>query len=254
MPTSPSPASPESLIEDLGRLQSYASELQRVIRAAESAAPAQASGRDASGAAEAIIDRTGKPTALRLADDWERRVDPADVGGALVEAYQRAVQQHLTAWSEDLERSGWRYDAREVDERAAAAAAPALFRAPVGFGAPRSIESLLEDVLGELDRSHRRAARTTQPPAPRSSAADAGRVSVQITRQALTGVHVDPEWARGTGAPTINGELAQALRTARLTAAQAPRRDPHHDRLDELFGEVINFMQAHRSEGARRWE
>lgn len=252
MPTSPSPASPESLIEDLGRLQSYASELQRVIRAAESAAPAQGSGRDASGAAEAIIDRTGMPTALRLVDDWEERVDPAAVGDVLVEAHQRAVQQHLTAWSEDLERSGWRYDAREIDERAAAA--PALFRAPVSFGAPRSIESLLEDVLGELDRSHRRAARPVQPPAPRSFAADAGRVSVQIAQQALTGVHVDPEWARGSSAATINGELAQALQTARLTAAQAPRRDPHHDRLDELFGEVINFMQAHRSEGARRWE
>ena len=252
MPTSPSPASPESLIEDLGRLQSYAGELQRVIRAAESAAPAQASGRDASGAAEAIIDRTGMPTALRLADDWERRVDPAAVGGALVEAYQRAVQQHLTAWSEDLERSGWRYDAREVDERAAAA--PALFRAPVGCGAPRSIASLLEDVLGELDRSHRRAARPTQPPAPRSFAAAAGRGSLPLAPHAQPGVHGAPAWARGTSAAAINGELAQALQTARLTAAQAPRRDPDADRLDELFGEVINFLQAHRSEGARRWE
>ena len=82
------PASIASLVDDPTRIQTYAAELHRVIKTADAAAPAGASASDSTGVAQAAVDHTGMPTSLRIAERWERQLSAAELGPALVEAYQ----------------------------------------------------------------------------------------------------------------------------------------------------------------------
>lgn len=238
------PASVASLLDDFAQLQAYASRIQRVISSAEQAAPPSATGRDATGAAEATIDRSGLPTSLRVRDDWDRHLDPEALGPALLEAYQQAVQSHLAAWGDDLQRSGWKYDAREVDEAPPAEATGEEYRPPVSFSPPRDIAGLVDEVLTELDRSHQLAT-TPVAPAPQSFRSEGGRVSVEVGERGLTSVHVDGDWAARADVAQLNGELAQSLNAARLRAAETSSpRDLRNDRLDEMLGEITQLMKA----------
>jgi len=190
------------------------------------------------------------PTSLRIAVRWDQQLSAAELGPALVEAYQTAIQSHLETWGEDLERQGWRFDARELEERVAAA--PAVnpfekFQPPKTVDSPRYVTSLLDDVMRELDWSHELAT-APPPPPPVPASTPSGKVSVQVSGGSLTGVHLDPEWAESQSSAALNGELGQALQKARLTADQPPGRDPNSDRLDDLLGEVMGFMQQHRTE------
>lgn len=244
------PASIASLVNDLSRIQTYAEELQRVVRTADAAAPTGAAGSDSSGVAQAEVDQTGMPTSLRVSDRWEQTLTAAELGPALVEAYQTAVQSHLEAWGDDLERQGWRFDARELEERVAASPAGSpfeKFQPPPTVAAPRYVTSLLDDVMRELDESHELATAPPPPPPPPATT-PGGRVAMRVSAGSLTSVAVDPDWAEGQSAGAVNAELAQALQSARLGADHTPGRDPRSDRLDGLFGEVMGFLQQHRAE------
>lgn len=240
-----------SFLEELRDLQKYAAQFQSMITTARNAAPPRASGRDASGLAFAEVDSDGLPTTLRVEQGWRGSLDASALGAALTEAYQAATRSHLEEWGADLQRQGWQYDARELDETVAAAPTPGedLFRAPVSVGEPRPPAALLGAVIEELDRSHEMA---TQPPAPpRPAATPQGRVGVTITHGTLASVHVDADWAERTDTAIVNSELAGALQSARLAATtteQGAARGEQTARLDDLLGEVMKALHNHRQE------
>lgn len=246
----PIPGPDKSLLDDLRDLQTYAAQFQSVINTAKQAAPAGATAYDTTGAAYAEIDAEGTPRVLKISQGWSSQLDAADLGPAVVEAYQTAVQQHLEQWGDDLQREGWQYDVREFDEKVAAAETPPanVFQVPTATGAPRDIGSLVSDLIGELDFAHDLARQPATPAAGAAAgpAASAARVSVTITGGQLGAVHIDAEWAQGKDAAAINGELSAALQTARLTQPPAPTRLPHADQLDDLLGEVMGFLTNHR--------
>ncbi len=237
-------------LDELRDLQKYAAQFQSMISTARNAAPSRASGYDTSGLAFAEVDRDGQPTTLRIEQGWRNALEPAQLGAAIIEAYQTATQTHLEEWGADLKRQGWQYDAREFDELVSAAPTPSesLFAVPRTVGEPRPVEALLSAVIDELDFSHVLA---TQPPAPaREPAAPHSRVSVTLTNGALESVHIDADWAEGRQSSTINSELAGALQAARLrpTPEQSPAHGEHTARLDDLLGEVMKALQNHRLE------
>ncbi|WP_133241144.1 hypothetical protein [Nocardioides gansuensis] len=234
-------------MRDLQELQAYAAEFGKVIHSAQDAAPARAEG-SAAGVAHAEVDGTGSPVALRVDAHWEREVPADALGGCLLEAYQTAVQAHMARWSEDLQRRGWKYDAREMEQRIEARTpGESAFQVPVAFGEPRGISQLVTDVLQELDWSHQLASQPVAPAQTQSDRQSASRVSVTIEGDSLASVRIDPEWARGRDADAINGELAAALQSARLRSQPATRL-PRADQHDELLGEVLKFLQQHRSD------
>lgn len=239
----------QELLNDLRDLQNYVTQFQGVIDTARQAAPARASANDATGMAFAEIDGEGMPTTLKITQGWSSSLSAGELGPALIEAYQTAIQQHMEQWSDDLGRQGWQFDAREFDEKVAQAPTPEqnLFPAPSNPLAPRGMSSIIQDVLGELDQAHDLA---TSPPAPaaRTTTAPTGRVGVTIANNSLTSVHVDPEWADGRDSASINSELAGALQSARLQQGEQPTGSPHTARLDDLFGEVMSALTNHRME------
>ncbi|UUZ61111.1 hypothetical protein [Nocardioides sp. B-3] len=164
----PIPGVDDSLLNDLRELQAYAAQFQSVINRAKQAAPARASAYDSTGAAFAEIDSDGMPTTLKISRGWTSSLSGAELGPALTEAYQTAIQQHMEEWSDDLSRQGWQFDAREFDEAVAQAPTPEqdLFPAPSNPLAPRAMSSIIHDVPGELDPGARPRHRTPRAGAP----------------------------------------------------------------------------------------
>ena len=236
-------AAGEELLRDLQELQAYAARFQSVIGKARDAAPPRAEAWDSRNVARAEIDSTGLPTTLQVERQWEQRAEAGELGAALMEAYQRAVQAHLAEWGDDLQRQGWKYDARDVDLGSTPAGSESPFRAPVSFTTPRSLPQLTEDVLRELDRAHELA---SAPVTPTRTEVTEGRVTVSITDGALTGVSVDPEWANGQQAASINAELAAALQAARLRTAGPEPDTAHRDQLDQMLAEVLSLLNQQR--------
>jgi len=236
-------ASGEELLRDLQQLQAYAARFQAVIGKAREAAPPRAEAWDSRHVARAEIDGTGMPTTLQVERGWEQRVGAEELGAVLMEAYQTAVRSHLTAWGDDLQRQGWKYDARDVDLDATPPPIEPPFRAPASFTSPRSLSQLTEDVLGELDRAHELA---SAPPAPARAEVTEGRVSITLSDGALAGVSVDPQWAGGQQAASINAALATALQAARLRPTAPPTDTAHRDELDQMLAEVLSLLTQQR--------
>ena len=221
-----------------------------MITTARDAAPPRASGHDASRLAFAEVDSAGLPTKLRIEQGWANALHPAQLSAALTEAYHAATQAHLEEWGADLQRQGWQYDARDFDHQVNEAPTPSesIFKAPASVGDPRSVEDLLGAVMQELDFSHELA---TQPPPPvRETAPTPGRVRVSIANATLESIHIDADWAAGKDAASINGELAAAVQTARISpsADASPAHSEDSARLDGLLGEVMQALHNHRME------
>jgi hypothetical protein len=217
------------------------------MTAAQSSSPQRAEGRDSTGAVRTVLGPDGLPETIRLEPDWQRVLDPACVGDAVVEAARVAANQRLAAWTRALDDRGWtaradRLRADLEDEPESAAAPAADLPGGIREARPRAMELLAEDVLAELDKANQ------FPGLPAMAATGTGsdrsrRVTIVVSKAGLTSCAVDPRWAVQQSGSGLSSGLAEALAAARTDLARAAQHAPNPmAQLDRLLGEALALL------------
>ncbi|WP_434740716.1 hypothetical protein [Micromonospora sp. SH-82] len=201
----------DEIIDKLRRLHQHTTELTALLAAVQSKSPPQqAVGTDARGSVQVAIGADGLPTVIEVAGDWQRRVEPQDLGRSVRAAYEDAVAAGQRAWAAGFDDDAWaaevnRVRSRDRDRPDGAELVPVL-------GPGREPLALNEELLKALH-----AARTSSNTSPQPAAgSNWGRtVSISLTPQGLDGCEIEARWVVGQPVRAVNGGLAEALREAR---------------------------------------
>jgi hypothetical protein len=236
----------DDIVSELGDLRRDASTLQGLIDAAQASAPRQAEASDASGAVWATIGPDGLPSAIWVQDDWARRLPGHRFGGAVVEAFSAAAQRRVAAWNEALSDNGWLStvdNARADLDRQTTKPAPApplpVQRSPDG-DAPRSLDAMLDDLLGALDNVDDLAARSTLA-VEGTGTSGYHKLTLVLSHAGLVSCVVDEQWASQQSGAALVGAFDEALARAKADLTAKADADPDH-RLDRVVGEALTLL------------
>ncbi|MDT3398186.1 hypothetical protein RKE29_16310 [Streptomyces sp. B1866] len=242
----------DDIIRELSQFQGYTQKLQRLISELQNTAPQHAEGTDAQGAVTVRLHPDGLPESISVASDWQRRRRPDDIGPAVVEAFEAAMNERLERWSRTLQQSGWEARAEQLDRSVpdtfSSGRAPA--ESPVILGTnprnvvPRRLDEVAEELLtlfGTIGQSD-----TEDGGTPEVTGTSAGRrVSITVTRGAVAFCAVDTEWAGRQSSVRLNQAFGEALSDARSrldsTVAETGGTGPARQ-LDGLLSEAMTIL------------
>lgn len=234
----------DDLIEQLTQMQRYTAALQEMIAAAQVHAPSQAEGSDPGRTVHVILGEDGLPKSFRVANDWNRRIEPANLGSAVLQACQAAMAERLSAWTNALQEEGWedkltalRTGTTGVQE---ASQATPTSRLPVQQKPPRHLSDVTEDVLKALDNVGG-LNQSTESVAAAGSAAE-GRLTITLSRSGLTSCNADPRWASNQTAARLMDALSEALSRAKRELANSSEGDAPQETLNNLFSEAMALL------------
>lgn len=231
----------EDLLRELAQIQQYASGLQGLMAQAQSAAPEQAEGTDASGAVRVVLGPDGLPESVRVEAGWQRRVEPAAFGNAVVEACQAAMGARMAAWTARLEDERWQSKVDQlqlgVDERPAEAGGeiPAVLRHPMEVQ-PRAIDEITEDLISAFDSVGQF---TASPSSAVTSSNSSGNLVITLSKAGLVSCAAEPRWVSQQTATRLMNALSEALAAARVELAKASDAPKPTAALDRLFAEAL---------------
>lgn len=170
---------------------------------------------DQSGAVEVAVDTAGQTIGARVADDWLRRIDPARLASAVIEAAGRAGERLSAALARAVIGS-------EGDPSAAWSAVPDAKSepAPDPSGSPRDVAEIAESAIafltpltqGRWEQPHQEARGMSGPHVAVTVSATAG----------LTGCVIDPDWCAHQPGLSLSMHLDRALSQARSQLAPSP--------------------------------
>lgn len=202
-------------------------------------------GSDPSGTVTVRLDADGQFDGVTVANNWRDKVEPSELGAALLTAFQQAHVVRLTRWAEALPDPA--AEPTPPPPRSNPFGLPTLHDPPPAEKVERfDREQVMGDLLGALDGLTAVAPARTADQAPVSGADQRGHVTVTVGSDGMpSAVDVDAAWA--TGAP-----LAQLIRTIEEAFSAAARRVPGGDssmadlpRLAQLAGtDPAAFLQA----------
>lgn len=236
---------------ELERLRQYATELHNLIAEAGSVAPERAEATDRSRAIRMAIGPDGLPETVRVAADWQRRIDPGAVGAAVLEAYGACVQRRSEEWAQVLEHLGFADRIRMVDELQAETNTPippppnelpAAFLPDTRNIRPRPTDLIAEDVLSAADTAIAAVARARQSPRVSGSGTTRRReVTITLSPGGLVSCEVDRDWAARQTGVRLTEALRGALASARenLAAGQHAWTGDTTSRLTDLLMEIF---------------
>ncbi len=230
----------DDLTAQFARMQNYTAALRHLLSDAQELAPHESSGTDRTGVVQVVLGSDGLPKTVRVDPSWERAIDPAGVGSAVMEAFQTAVKERMDVWTEALAEDGFQDRVDEMKRgKAPESRIPAMFRKPVPDVAPRPIGAVAEDMFVAFDKAR------TSPPSndPTAGADRSGKVTITLSTTALTACTVDAEWAEDQPGTTIAEALGEALQAAKRELAQsdADRADSAGG-LDGLLAETMALL------------
>ncbi|MFI2666695.1 hypothetical protein [Micromonospora carbonacea] len=236
----------DEILDKLRRLHQYTADLNGLLASVQAQAPPEeATGTDPSGAVQVKLGPDGLPTDIRVMSGWQPRVEPQDLGQAVLAAFQAAVAEGQRAWSEGFDGASWLAEAERVERRAedryeGEALAP-LPPAPV-YGQPRDPLAMTEDVLKALQAVRTRG---VQPPAPASGRNRERTVSITLSPGGLQGCEIEPRWAAREGAAGVNSGLSEALAQAHaVLRGQAAQGEAEAANLDALAREALATLAS----------
>ncbi|WP_199423893.1 hypothetical protein [Actinotalea solisilvae] len=192
---------PEGMDVLLHQLMGFAG----ALRASEAALPDQTAADDPTGAVRASLGRSGDVVGLDVAADWSSRVDPAELGAAVVAAASATAEARVRALGDafvaptDLEPAGGGPQAVDLPEL------------PDGVVVP-PLEDLAERAIGALRTAD---APTLDADGLAVGVGADGRVRVGLASGGLATCEVDPAWAADRTGQQLTMALDEALRGAR---------------------------------------
>ncbi|GAB3905592.1 hypothetical protein ACFQ1S_06885 [Kibdelosporangium lantanae] len=235
----------DDLAAQFAQIQKYTAALHSLMTAAQEHAPRQSAGADRSGAVQVTLGSDGLPRTFRVDNDWDRKIEPAAFGGAVVEAFQAAISDRLEAWSRSLAEDGWqdRVDQLRSPGAPTEGTIPAAFRKPVEDVVPRPIGDIAEDVFKAFDDV------TASPPPETTEASgtdQTGKLVLGLSAQGLTSCTVDERWAADQTAARLMNALGQALTAAKEDLARDSQRPQPLSGVDHLFAEAMALLNDPR--------
>ncbi|BAL85564.1 hypothetical protein AMIS_3440 [Actinoplanes missouriensis 431] len=227
----------QDLMQRLQQLQQRTTQLGQLAAELASAVPECSEGCDASGRVLVVLGRDGVPAEIRVRDRWQERLEPDQLGAAVLDAAADAGQSAIRALTGRLDESRWWRRQRDADEGTIQDEEP-LVRPPLGR--PQHDGEFNEQVMNALHASVREAG---QPhTALEATGTDSGQhVAVTLTGGGIVGCFVDPWWARDRTGSAITESVSAALRRARRDLAT-----PAHPsaQLDTLVGDALATLNA----------
>lgn len=246
----------DDLYRELQQLQQYAAALNGLLTDAQSKAPKRSQAEDSSGAVTMVLDGSGLPEEIRLAQDWQRRLEPGALGAAVVDAFAQAAQARVSAWGRTLEGGEWgdkvsRMMAADAQGRGPMATSeqasevPPLFRRDQATVKPRPVEELAEDMIKAFDNVDAYASASSLTKEFEGTNG-ARTVTVKLSQAGLAACTVDGGWAAGQPATVLSNALGDALASARAKLRAAADEPSPTGKLDSLFDEAIALLNDPR--------
>jgi len=205
----------------MAELQETAAELQREMRALQSASSelTPITVEDEKRAVKLTLARNGAVEALVLDEDWRDSVGEESLGFTISTCYQRALEQRIAQWM-----NGY---AENADQAIADADVTIPKPAPVELGDPgadwavegreklRALFDAAEAQQEDFLAHHARKARQTRDGVNASK-------TVTVTRQGatITGLTLDERWVRNTNDGVIEREIVNAMNNVMAMAAR----------------------------------
>ncbi|MEV0902378.1 hypothetical protein [Actinoplanes sp. NPDC049802] len=194
-------------------LLQQAESLSRLASELTTAVPPRPEGNDPTGYVTVVLGLDGLPAEVRVRDGWHRRIEPEQLGAAVLAANNDAVRGAVRALTDSLDDGGWWRHVREADEdeedadpRTARLPEPPAGRAHHDLDFNEQVLKTLQNVRQHVDVGAQ----------PSMEGSDDGRhVTVRLGAGGMTGCEIDPRWARDRDSGTVNAALARALTRAR---------------------------------------
>ncbi|GGM68458.1 hypothetical protein GCM10012275_43710 [Longimycelium tulufanense] len=236
----------DDLMRELVQLQRYATGLQELMAEANAEAPSRTTGTDHTGVIQVGLGADGLPEAIRVQQGWERRLEPARVGEAVVEAAQVALGERMASWTIRLRDIGWQAQVERLqqgDEPPAppvpGEVPPALRRA-VDQARPRPLGDLAEDMIAAFDHVEQM---TPPAVATATGSAAAGKLTLTLSRAGLVSCVAEPHWVARQTATMLTNALGEALAGARTALARTI--EPHHPTgaLERFLAETLAVLR-----------
>lgn len=237
----------DDLAAQFARIQQYASGLRGLLADAQARAPRRAEGSDEKKAVHAVLDANGMPESFTVSADWESKIKPNGLGGAVMEAFQAAVGQRLAEWTTTLNRVGWQdqVELLKSDGGAAGEVPPAFGKQAPWPTESRPLGDLAEDMIAAFDQPASFA-----PPSPTDATATAtvlgNKVVVSLSGNGLVSCTVDGHWASRQSASQLTDALRDALATAKSQLSRRPAAPNPAEGLDRIFGEAMALLNDPR--------
>ncbi|GGN80403.1 hypothetical protein GCM10010112_55920 [Actinoplanes lobatus] len=229
------------LTQRLQRLQQRATQLGQLATELASAAPERSEGYDASGRVFVELGRDGLPADIQVQDRWQDRLEPEQLGQAILDANHDAGEAATRAWTGSLDESHWwrrRQDADAGPQQGPFQRNGPLPRLPMGR----------PQLDGEFNEKIMRALRVTvnqaNQPAPVvevEGTDDGHHVVLTLNAAGLSECFIEPDWARNRMAGLITEGLLTALRRARR---KLPPSGHAGADLDALIGDALATLNA----------
>lgn len=232
---------------------------QTVLAVATAQARAVREGTDRTGSITVVIDDDGTARDVHVAADWRNRLDPADVGPAVVAADAEAARRRAAATAQALADAQADAEARTTDGEGAdqsavdgqsgptgsalsidAAALGWLAPVPPSGGQPRSWADLAAAVLAAADDLDH----VTAPPPPVVGVGAEGAVRITLTQGRITECTVNQAWLAHQDEVTLAHALREAISAAAAAALAA--RQPYIDycrRLERVIADARATVQ-----------
>jgi hypothetical protein len=234
----------DDLMAQFAQMQKYTATLHNLMTAAQSQAPRQSEGADKTGTVRITLGPDGLPTTFRVGSDWDRRMEPAAFGGAVMEAFQVAINDRMETWTQSLAEDGWRDRADQLKNPGSATTGrvPAAFRKPVEDVNPRPLSDITEDMFKAFDN-----VQTAPPKTDGANGTDrTGKLAIGLSATGMTSCTVDERWAGDQTAARLMNALGEALASAKADLALKSAKPQPASGLDRLFAEAMALLNDPR--------
>lgn len=194
---------------DLEELSELAGQMQAMVEgmgAAQAAMRVETEAADPRGAVTVVLDPSGRLSAARPSAQWADRVEPEELGAAVLEAIQLGQGERLARWAE----------AAQAPSQSPSQSTPAPPSPPVAAPAPDfDLRQLTEEATSMLEAVERlQAGASAEESAPEPDGHH-DPVEVTLSRSGEpTVVWIDPGWARSVSRNELAGRLRQAFEDA----------------------------------------
>ncbi|MGQ0839138.1 hypothetical protein [Actinokineospora sp.] len=240
----------EDMMAQFAQMQRYATALQNLVAGAQEHAPRESEGADPTKSVHVTLGPDGLPTTFRVDTEWERKMGPETFGGAVVEAFQAAIGERLSAWTSALAEDGWQ---DRVDKlKGGLTGAPDKGRIPPAFRKPdaedipaRPVGDLSEQVIKAFDNidvfSAQSAARGVGTGMDRS-----GKLTIVLSTTGLTSCSADAHWVGEQTAARLMNALGEALAAAKADLAANAEKPAPNNGMDQVLAEAMALLNDPR--------
>lgn len=191
----------DEIVQLSGELQAFS----RSFASAGAALREQSEGGDPQGGISVVLDGSGRVTAVRPSARWTERIQPEQLGGAVLQAVQAAQGVRLERWA-------------EAARSEPSAPAPAPPEPTAADGPPIDVMSMVDELTTAFDALGRFAEEVSaRPRTPIVVPDELSSGDVEVSLSGLgepVAVRVNRDWARRTNLNRLSERLLEAFERA----------------------------------------